>query len=184
MAERTVTNRVGKIIGCVAALAAVAGGIAILRAHAPTDSSYYPKCMLFQWTGLHCAGCGTTRALAALAHGRLIEAIRFNPLLILGGPWILAVILAQRHRERRGAKARPGLIWCLLSILVLYTLARNLPSPTRSILAPPAAPAEQNSDGVVRAGKNISSAGPIEVDTGNENWLFPHQTRFAALRPD
>lgn len=123
-------------VGAVALLAIVVG-LAILRTHAPTDSSFYPKCTLYQWTGLHCPGCGGTRALAALSHGRLWEAIRFNPLLILGGPVIFAVVLNQRRRERLGGKGAPRLIWTLIVILVLYSIARNAPSPTRSILAPP-----------------------------------------------
>jgi hypothetical protein len=144
MPASAVTNRVGFIAVCVAALAVVLGGVLVLRTFTPTDSSFYPKCMMYRWTGLHCPGCGSTRAMAALARGQLVEAIRFNPLLILGGPVMLTLILVQRGRERRGAKAKPGLIWCLLAILVLYSVARNLPSPTRSILAPPSAMPERS----------------------------------------
>jgi hypothetical protein len=74
-----------------------------------------------------------------MIRGNLWEAIRFNPLLILGGPVILVAIGVQRRRERAGAPAAPRLIWGLFAVLVIYSIARNLPSPTRSWLAPPSA---------------------------------------------
>ncbi|MGI9474593.1 MAG: DUF2752 domain-containing protein [Rubripirellula sp.] len=141
-------NPYRKWIGIAVVLLAVGGGLAILRTHAPTDASFYPKCMLHQWTGLHCPGCGGTRAMAALSHGHLWEAIRFNPLLIIGGPLIFAVVVNQRRRERLGGKGAPRMIWTLFAILVLYSIARNIPSPTRSPLAPPvpASPIEIEAD--------------------------------------
>jgi hypothetical protein len=77
--------------------------------------------------------------LAAITRGNLWEAIRFNPLLILGGPVILMAIWFQRRRERAGAPGAPRLIWGLFFLLVFYSIARNVPSPTRSWLAPPRA---------------------------------------------
>ena len=130
-----------KWIVLAVALVAVVAALAVLRTHAPTESSFYPKCMLYQWTGLHCPGCGGTRAMAALSHGRIWEAIRFNPLLILGGPIIFAVVLHQRRKERKDGRGAPKMIWILFLVLVVYSLARNIPSPTRSIFAPPV-PAE------------------------------------------
>ena len=134
----------GRNVTVVAAVAllGVALGFYVLRNYAPTESKFYPKCALYQTTGLHCPGCGGTRAMAALTHGRLWEAIRFNPLLILGLPIILGVVLNQRRRERLGAKGSPKMIWCVFAILVCYLIARNVPSPSRSIFAPPIAAEE------------------------------------------
>ena len=77
--------------------------ILLLRRFDPAEYSFYPKCTLYQATGLHCPGCGATRAMGALAAGRLEDAIRYNPLLILGGP-IIAVFINQTktRRSRRG----------------------------------------------------------------------------------
>lgn len=51
---------------------------------------YYPYCQtgptLCIWKklfGLRCPGCGLTRGICFLVHGRLVEAVRFNPLSLL-----------------------------------------------------------------------------------------------------
>lgn len=118
-------------------LLGLAGLITIWRFDGSLEA-WFPKCALYRWTGLHCPGCGTTRALNALLHGRIWAAIRFNPLLILGGPVIAWLLLRQRRREQAGSLAAPGLAWALLCVLALYGLARNIPSPSRSWLAPTA----------------------------------------------
>jgi Protein of unknown function (DUF2752) len=111
-----------------------------LRTYEPTASAFYPKCVFYQATGLHCPGCGATRSLHALANGEVLLAIRCNPLLIVGLPIILCVIAIQQRRERAGELASPKLAWVLFAILLIYMIGRNVPSPTRSPLAPPASP--------------------------------------------
>lgn len=65
------------------AVAAVllAAGAWILFTFPPTVYSFYPKCAFRSMTGLECPGCGTTRALHHLLHGRVGEAFRLNPML-------------------------------------------------------------------------------------------------------
>ena len=129
-----------RMLWAALAIVLLVTGLAILRAYPPADSSFYPKCILHHWTGLHCPGCGGTRALAALTHGQIGEAIRVNPLIVLGGPLLFALIAFQRWKERSDGKARPVITWGLVILFVVYSVARNVPSPTRSILAPPATP--------------------------------------------
>ncbi len=126
------------LIGLVAALG-IAAGFWILRNYEPTQDSWFPKCVFFQWTGLHCPGCGATRALRALAHGELLLAIRCNPLLIIGLPIILAAVAIQRHQEQQGRRSMPWLSITLAVLFTLFMVLRNVPSPTRSWLAPPPA---------------------------------------------
>jgi uncharacterized protein DUF2752 len=40
-----------------------------------------PGCTFKAWAGLPCATCGTTRLIAALVAGRLVEALTWNPLV-------------------------------------------------------------------------------------------------------
>ncbi|GBC84931.1 hypothetical protein HRbin11_01368 [bacterium HR11] len=42
-----------------------------------------PVCLLYTLTGIPCATCGTTRAFQALARGHLLEALRYQPLIML-----------------------------------------------------------------------------------------------------
>lgn len=118
------------------ALAVLAGAFILWRFE-PTETSWLPKCILHHWTGLHCPGCGTTRALHSVLHGELLWAIKYNPLLIIGGPIIAVIIWYQRRHERLTREAIPRLSWMLFIVVTLYFVARNLPSPTTSPLAPP-----------------------------------------------
>ncbi len=50
---------------------------------------YFPYCetgpILCMWRrllGIHCLGCGLTRAVCFVAHGRFREALAFNPMIV------------------------------------------------------------------------------------------------------
>ncbi|MEM9588055.1 MAG: DUF2752 domain-containing protein [Planctomycetota bacterium] len=119
------------------ALALSTLGFVVLRRFEPTADSLYPKCLFYQWTGLHCPGCGATRALRALSLGDVRLAIRTNPMLIIGGPIIALLVWIQKRRERRGLIASPRLAWCLFVVLMTYFILRNVPTPATGWLAPP-----------------------------------------------
>lgn len=114
----------------------VGSGVFLLARYEPTADSWYPKCMLHQWTGLHCPGCGATRACRAVVQGDLWSAVRYNPLLIVGGPLIAASLWWQRRRERRGGPYAPWLSWTICIVVIAFFILRNLPTPTTSWLAP------------------------------------------------
>ncbi|MEM9826251.1 MAG: DUF2752 domain-containing protein [Planctomycetota bacterium] len=121
------------------AVVAVPVAFALLRYAAPTPGSLYPKCALHQATGLHCPGCGATRAVHALAHFRMLEAIRFNPLLIIGLPLFLACLVWQGRLRKRGRASFPRFAKAVAAIVIAYFILRNVPTPQRSWLAPPSA---------------------------------------------
>jgi len=122
----------------VALAVILAAGVLLLRRFDPAEYSFYPKCVLHEVTGLHCPGCGSTRAVGALVDGRLMDAVRYNPLLIIGGPVILVIVFWKKKRKSSGEANWPAFLVYLLIFLIVYSIARNVPSPTRSIFAPPA----------------------------------------------
>jgi hypothetical protein len=75
--------------GGIAALAA------LLRRFPPDRYNVYPRCPIYTYLQLQCPGCGTTRALAALLHGHIAEALRFNPLTTLLLP--IALLYTAHH---------------------------------------------------------------------------------------
>ena len=122
-----------------AALAAVAGFL-LLRSFDPNAAgSPFPGCMFLALTGYYCPGCGMTRMLHALAHGEVPRAFAMNPLAMA----LLALsplMLAWKHGWRPAA-LQP--LFALLSapkfwllLLPAYWIARNLPWPPFSWLAP------------------------------------------------
>jgi hypothetical protein len=113
-------------IGAVAVLA-------LVFVFDPVRAGFYPPCLFHKLTGLHCPGCGSTRALHQLLHGNVSAALHLNPLAVLllpvlGAGWWL-------HRKRRQILS-PAWIWCLVIVVVTYGVARNLPVPPFNRLAP------------------------------------------------
>jgi hypothetical protein len=76
----------------IALAACVCGGAtAFLYAVDPNRHAVYPQCLLYNTTGIYCAGCGATRAIHALLHGRVIEALHDNALFVAALPLLLYV---------------------------------------------------------------------------------------------
>jgi hypothetical protein len=97
----------------------------------PLSYRLFPRCLLHSWTGMYCPGCGTARALAQLAHGHWLTAVRLNPVTVLGLPVIGALWVTGRLD-----RVRPGWIWTMLAVLVAFGVLRNHPWPPFNWLAP------------------------------------------------
>ena len=111
------------------ALVSVAAG-AVLYRFPPERYSFYPRCPVFRWTGWRCPGCGTTRALAALLHGKAAEALNQNALFVLLAPLLLAYFVVTYFRVMRNARftwpqVSPATMQCLILLAAVFTLARN-----------------------------------------------------------
>lgn len=65
-----------KLIACLLVLFAVA--CVVLYYLDPVKYVFMPKCPFKMLTGLDCPGCGFQRAMHALLHGHVMQAIRFN----------------------------------------------------------------------------------------------------------
>ena len=61
-------------------------------------------------TGLPCLTCGATRALAALAEGDLVGALKVQPLVVVGG--VFAVISFSVHAYRLVCLRRVASLRC------------------------------------------------------------------------
>lgn len=123
--------------------AAGLGGVAYLvAAEPPTQASYYPKCTLYQYTHLHCPGCGTGRAAHFALNGRLLTAAGYNPFAIVLLPIVAFAVARSAVRWVRGRPTRSvrpiwsGWILALAIALTVYGIARNLPWYPFTLLAP------------------------------------------------
>jgi len=107
----------------------------------PTASRMYPLCPLYAATGWHCPGCGATRCLHALMHGRVAEAASFNILFLLLLPVIVLLVGRALYASLAGVslQSRPMPTWLLLVftiLLVAYGIARNVSYSPLDRLAP------------------------------------------------
>jgi hypothetical protein len=125
----------------VMAVVAVPAALAVLYAFPPTETSLYPKCFLFRYTGLHCPGCGSTRALHSLLHGEVRQALAYNlfvPFLVpyLGVRGFRSWYAAMRRRPLPPWRAPVWVVWLFLLSLIGYGVLRNLPFAPFNLLAP------------------------------------------------
>ncbi len=97
----------------------------VLYRFPPERYGIYPGCPVYEWTGWDCPGCGMTRALAALVHGRLAEAVVWNPLvLVVAGGFVAWVVV-----EWRGVRwpRVPGFAVAAMVVAAgLFMIGRNL----------------------------------------------------------
>jgi Protein of unknown function (DUF2752) len=113
-------------------LLVIAGFAAVLLRFSPATSSFYPVCPVYFVLHLQCPGCGGTRAVAALLHGHLREALHWNALITLTFP--LAAGYAStlywrflRRRVVRWPQVPPAAIYAGLIVAAVFTVGRNLP---------------------------------------------------------
>lgn len=87
----------------------------------PTTFPFFPRCFFHALTGFECPGCGTSRALHAIVHGKIIAAFSYNPILFLAIPTVIILIFSKRARR---SVALPIVV---LIVILLYWVIRNLP---------------------------------------------------------
>ena len=124
---------------------AFAAAFALRQSDLSTPSPFRPQCLLHLGTGLHCPGCGNTRAAHALLHGDVVGAARQNLLLLLLLPFLAFFAFRSWMEWVYPGRLRPlpwkwrqPYTWGLVSVLLLFTLFRNLPWVPFSWLAPEA----------------------------------------------
>ena len=120
----------------IATTCACAGASAFLFAVDPSRHAIYPQCLLYNTTGLYCAGCGATRALYALLHGRLLTALHDNVLFVALLPLFIYVMGSYALKAWRadawppfyidsGRLLRIGI--CFFILIAGFMVMRNLP---------------------------------------------------------
>ena len=118
-------------IALAAVVSATAAIAAVLYRFPPETSSFYPQCPFHALTGLLCPGCGATRALAALVHGNLADAMHWNGLIVLLLPVVaLYGAIAYRRVVAGNVVAWPRIsnvtVFALLAVTMSFGVGRNL----------------------------------------------------------
>lgn len=118
-------------------------GLVVLAGTNPSGNPWLPKCLFHELTGLHCPGCGITRALHAMFQGRFAEALGQNPLVVICLPLIAygvvlegaAWLWGERYQGPRVRWPRWA-YWPLMITVFGYWILRNVPAWPFTLLAP------------------------------------------------
>ncbi len=104
---------------------------AVLYRYPPSEYTFYPQCPFWALLHVKCPGCGSTRAVAALLHGRFAEALRWNALTVCALPVLCLWALLGRFRvlgDQPAHMLRPSqpVLLAGLALVAAFTAARNL----------------------------------------------------------
>ena len=86
----------------------------------PVTARWFPQCPVHRFTGLDCPGCGTARAIHALARGDLRSAWHFNAIIFAAIPFLAAIVIRPRWAKR------PAIAWSVFAVAVGWMVLRNL----------------------------------------------------------
>jgi uncharacterized protein DUF2752 len=111
------TNR--KWLFGLSAFAAIAASC-VLFIYDPSSTPLYPRCVFHSLTGWQCPGCGTTRALHAVLHGNVLEALRYNAMLFAFAPFLILATARPRWFQRA------WIGWAAAALLIAWGVGRNL----------------------------------------------------------
>jgi hypothetical protein len=135
------TTSFWKKLIALGAAGAIVPAAFVIYAIPPDESSWYPRCVLHSVTGLHCPGCGATRAVHALVHGEVEQAVAFNLLFLLSLPAFVyygfrlgAALLS--GRDFQPSSIMMLVVRCWLVALIVFGIVRNLPFYPFDLLAP------------------------------------------------
>lgn len=110
-------------------LAAI-GAALLLYCFPPEQYNFYPVCPVYRYLHIYCPGCGSTRALAALLHGRLVDAMHYNPLFVILLPLVLAFGVmtywkATAKNEIQWPQLPKPALTFMLAMIAIFAIARN-----------------------------------------------------------
>ena len=116
------------------------GGMWVLISGHPSAMSWFPRCPLHATTGLHCPGCGASRAAHHVLHGRFAEGWAHNQAgVLLGIPTVIVLLIGSAMSVFRGKTLHimltPKAGMVLAAMVVLWFVLRNMPG--LAVLRPP-----------------------------------------------
>lgn len=92
--------------------------------------AYYPPCAFHMLTGLYCPGCGGTRAVRALMHGRLLLSLRQHPFVcytfFLGTVFMVSQTIGKISHRKTGMHFRMIYLWIGLVIILVNCIVQNM----------------------------------------------------------
>lgn len=110
----------------------------------PTMPNWAVKCGFHELTSLNCPGCGGQRAIHALLHGHILEALRYNFIYVIGIPFFMYLyfyaineyILKNRKQKNNFIfTAKFGFGFAIF--IVTFFILRNIPIFPFTYLSPP-----------------------------------------------
>ncbi|MFT3904606.1 MAG: DUF2752 domain-containing protein [Niabella sp.] len=101
----------------------------------PRHQAVFPKCPSYTFFHFHCPGCGSQRALSAITHGNLLDALHQNALMVI----CLPLLIWHYVLVYKGKNTFMNAPWFAITFLVatiLFAVLRNINIPPFNFLTP------------------------------------------------
>jgi len=90
------------------------------------------QCKMKLYFGIPCPGCGGTRAIWSLLHGRVLQAVYYNAFVVYGAVWYLLFFISQTvqrvaarfDRQINGMKFRDAALYIAIVVLIVQYLLK------------------------------------------------------------
>lgn len=97
----------------------------------PIKTSWLPKCMFHELTGLDCPACGNQRALHALLHGDIKKAFCYNQFFIISLPYLFLLFISAGSkkgnlRQIKNIVQNRIVVLIYLVLVCIWWIARNI----------------------------------------------------------
>ena len=110
--------------------AACVGLVFTYSRFSPEDSTWFPKCIFLQLTGLKCPGCGSQRVVHTLLDRNIHKAFEANAFLVLSLPYIAALLasipLKSRFPKFYNALNSLPVIITICILVIIWWITRNI----------------------------------------------------------
>lgn len=89
-------------------------------------------CLINKVTGYYCPGCGSTRALQSLINGKILQSLRYHPVVFYGIVlflWYMFTNTIQKISKGRfmiGMNYKDTYIWIGFGIMIINFLFKNI----------------------------------------------------------
>lgn len=125
---RNIQNHKYLYIICIS-IAIVSLGI-LLKNNNPENTNIFPPCLVYNLTGIKCAGCGMTRAIHNLLNFEIKKAITLNPLLFVYIIYLIYVVIKyvvlKRKFEKVSINNYVHSLYIILIITISFMILRNI----------------------------------------------------------
>lgn len=107
----------------------------------PSEHEIFPRCIFNSITGYYCPGCGSQRAIHNLLHLNFTGVIHNNFLfipafLLIAYHYLHSILNKWMNWKLPNIFYYKSTPWIIFGVVILFWIARNIPSYPFSVLAP------------------------------------------------